>query len=205
MKRWKNFLADLGTKDQVFVVGPLLQAHTYVPTGPTIYVDGGTQFRPIGGGERFPSVIVGDGDSGATDLDVALPRKKDFSDLAFVFHSLPATVRHVELLGFLGGRRDHELINYGEANLFLRSKKEFTTVRFDQSIIAFAGGSLKFEASGTFSVAVFEKAAIKITGAVKYPLSRSTRIRPASSLGLSNEGRGTVVIECNKPCFLFIN
>lgn len=205
MKRWKNFLADLGTEDQVFVVGPMLKGHTYVPTGPTIYVDGGAQFRPIGGKEKFPSVVIGDGDSGATDLDVVLPRKKDFSDLAFVFRSLPTTVRHVELLGFLGGRRDHELINYGEANLYLRSMKEFTTVRFEQSIVAFAGGSLKFEANGGFSVVVFEKAAIKITGAVKYALSRPTQIRPASSLGLSNEGRGTVVIACTKPCFLFIN
>jgi thiamine pyrophosphokinase len=125
--------------------------------------------------------------------------------LAFVLQTLPAHVRHVELLGFTGGRRDHELINYGETHKFLSNKKQFTTVRFDDEIVGFVGGSLKISIDGLFSVISMEEAILTITGACTYTLNRPTKISPASSFGLSNVGNGSVVIDCDKPCFLFLN
>jgi thiamine pyrophosphokinase len=206
VERWKHFINALTGYAQVFVVGPLFRGRNYVAQGPTIYVDGGSQFRPIDGNDAdIPSITVGDGDSTATKLDVILPKNKDYSDLAFVLQTLPANVRHVELLGFLGGRRDHELINYGEVHRFLSTQALFTTVRFDDAIVAFSGGSLKIQIDGTFSVCVLEEASLRIAGACHYTLETETKVSPASSLGLSNVGQGTVVIDCDKPCFLFLS
>ncbi|MGZ6480364.1 MAG: hypothetical protein ACXWQE_13730 [Bdellovibrionales bacterium] len=204
MKNWNRFLEKLGDAKQVYVVGPMM-GRPFKPTAPTIYVDGGAVYQQtIETDGNIPTVSVGDGDSTKLKLDVPLPIEKDYSDLAFVLHYLPETVRHVELLGFQGGRPDHELINYGEVNKFLRDKKVFTTVRFEESIVAFSGGSLKLHIDGLFSVVVLEKAEVRIIGACKYPLNVPTKIDPASSLGLGNMGHGTVVFESTKPCFLFL-
>src|SRR3982750_1407403 len=116
-ENWKNFIGELGSQSQISVVGPMLN-RVFTPSAPTIFVDGGTQFRPVGEKNNPIRISVGDGDSGGINLDVLLPKEKDYSDLAFVLSNLPPTVRHVELIGFLGGRRDHELFNFGEVHKF---------------------------------------------------------------------------------------
>src|SRR4051794_25182624 len=128
MSAWAEFLTAIASEEEVTLVGPLYhQRHT--PLMPTVYVDGGTRFRNEGGWaaghgghSAFPTVSVGDGDSSGGSLDELLPSEKDYSDLAFVLRSLPASVNEVTLLGFLGGRRDHELANLGEVNEYLKAR-----------------------------------------------------------------------------------
>lgn len=203
--KWKRFLADIATAPQVFVVGPMLQG-THHATGPTVYVDGGEQFRdtfdPAG---NIPTISVGDGDSTATPLDKILPKQKDYSDLAFVLHNLPPTVRHLELLGFMGGRPDHQLVNFGEVHKFLKTKTaRFTTVRFDETVVAFCGGGFDLELHQDFSVVAFESTPLVITGDCKYLVPKPYHLQAVSSVGLSNEGFGKVHFDSVGPCFIFL-
>lgn len=205
MKAWKRFLKDTEGATQLFIVGPMLK-HIYNPIGPTVFVDGGATFRgTVGVDGNIPTVSVGDGDSGEALLEVSLPSNKDYSDLAFVLRSIPAHIRHLEMIGFLGGRRDHELIGFGEVHRFLKTKTEFTTVRFEEAVVAFSAGRLKLNIEGRFSVGVFEETNVTITGACQFPLNAPTVLEPMSSHGLSNSGRGPIVICSDKPCFVFLS
>lgn len=186
---------------------------------PTIYVDGGSNFRNDGGWagaltadaplgkSSVPLISVGDGDSASGKLDEVLPAYKDYSDLAFVLRSLPPHIVAVEMLGFLGERRDHELANLGEVHAFLKTRTEFCRVEIhsvDQTVFAFARGTLTAEIHGTFSVMVLEPAAVKIDGACDYKLEGDVVLQVASSHGLSNEGSGEVAITSDQPCFVFL-
>ena len=105
---------------------------------------------------------------------------------------------------FLGGRPEYQLANFGEAHQFLKTVKQFTTARFEELVVGFAGGSLKHQIEGQFSVMVLEESQVKITGECDFPLNVPTVLKPMSSLGLSNKGNGPVVISCSGPCFLFL-
>jgi thiamine pyrophosphokinase len=219
---WADFLKNIADQDQVSLVGPLLN-RAHHPVMPTIYVDGGSNFRKDGGwgtqepaADAFFLVSVGDGDSASGKLDEVLPAHKNYSDLAFVLRSLPESVVRVEMLGFLGGRRDHELANLGELHQFLRSRHMKTTVHVHgsgrggggggggESIVAFSHGKLNFEICGLFSVMVFEAEAVRISGACEYKLAGDVVLPVASSVGLSNVGNGIVTVETVKPCFVFL-
>ncbi|NJM09588.1 MAG: hypothetical protein HC883_01420 [Bdellovibrionaceae bacterium] len=202
---WADFLREIADKDHVTIVGPLL-SRAHRPVMPTIYVDGGSDFRADGG--SIPMVSVGDGDSASGRLDEVLPANKDYSDLAFVLRSLPAKVTNIDLIGFLGERRDHELANLGEVHQFLLTRLQRTTVRISSShdrIVAFSQGKVSMDLRGIFSVMVFEPEAVKISGACEYPLTGDVILPVASSVGLSNCAFGLVDIESTKPCFVFIS
>lgn len=186
---------------------------------PTIYVDGGSNFRFEGGWagglqteepaiiSSVPLISVGDGDSASGKLDEVLPAHKDYSDLAFVLRSLPPHIVAVEMLGFLGERRDHELANLGEVHAFLKTRTEFCRVEIhsvDQTVFAFARGTLTIDIKGTFSVMVLEPAAVSIEGACEYKLPGDVVLQPASSHGLSNEGHGEILVTSDQPCFVFL-
>lgn len=201
--RWQQFLTDIRKATIVTLVGPLYgKIHT--PATPTVYVDAGAHFRAFDATNNYAEVSVGDGDSAETPLDEKLPEEKDYSDLAFVLRHLPKSVEHVDLLGFLGGSRDHEVINFGEIHHFLKGSTRFRSARFDDLVVAFAGGKLSMEIHGRFSIVVFEKASVQITGSCTYPLADPTPIPELSSMGLSNMGFGTVFVDCTAPCFLFL-
>ena len=186
-----------------------------------MYVDGGSRFRLDGGwasaatphehvgeGTHHPAVSIGDGDSSAGSLDELLPAVKDYSDLAFVLRSLPPSVRDITMLGFLGGRRDHELANLGEVAEFLKTRNAFARVDMvggnGDVIVAFARGTLGFDVSGEFSIFVLEPAGVEIRGMCKYPLSAYQTLAPLSSHGLSNVGNGRVDITSVLPCFVVL-
>lgn len=189
---------------------------------PTIYVDGGSNFRNDGGWaaglakasapepvvkSSVPLISVGDGDSASGKLDEVLPAHKDYSDLAFVLRALPPHIVAIEMLGFLGERRDHELANLGEVHAFLKTRTEFCRVEIhstDQTIFAFARGSLTADIHGIFSVMVFEPSAVRIEGACEFPLNGDVILQVASSHGLSNVGHGDVVLTSDQPCFVFL-
>ena len=201
--KWQQFLNDIRQAPIVTLVGPLYgKPHT--PYAPTIYIDAGAHFRHPDGASNFAEVSVGDGDSADIPLDETLPKDKDYSDLAFVLRSLPKSVIHIDLLGFLGGNRDHELLNYGEMHHFLNGSHAFRSARFDDIVVAFAGGKLSMEVHGRFSIVVFEPAQVTLTGSCAFPLEQLTTVLPVSSKGLGNTGFGTLFIESTTPCFLFL-
>jgi thiamine pyrophosphokinase len=216
MSAWAEFLTAIASEDEVTLVGPLYHQR-HIPLMPTVYVDGGSRFRAEDGGwaaeepshALFPTVSVGDGDSSPGTLDELQPSVKDYSDLAFVLRSLPASVCELTLLGFLGGRRDHELANFGEINDFLKSRTRPTRVdvvgNSGDLVIAFAHGSFNLEIIGKFSVFVFEPASVEIAGHCRYPLGPEVTLSPLSSHGLSNEGFGRVDFASAAPCFVLIN
>lgn len=213
MSAWTDFLSQIADAREITLVGPLYQ-NRHVPQMPTIYVDGGTRFRGEGGGwatqhvkGSHPTVSVGDGDSAPGQLDELLSPDKNFSDLAFALRSLPHGVREITLLGFLGGRRDHELANLGEVHAFLRTRSQFTRVDLvglgGQRIVAFTRGTFTLERRGEFSVFVLETANVRIEGDARFPLpAGSAPLSPFSSHGLSNLAAGTVQISCAEPCFV---
>lgn len=186
---------------------------------PTIYVDGGSDYRADGGWaasqptsltgkSSIPLISIGDGDSTAGKLDELLPAYKDYSDLAFVLRNLPQNIVAVEMLGFLGERRDHELANLGEVHAFLKTRADFCQVEIHsttQTVFGFARGTLEVDIAGIFSVMVLEPTSVKIEGACEYKLAGDVVLQVASSHGLSNVGFGAVAITSDQPCFVFLS
>lgn len=204
-----EFFAALRATSAVTLVGPI-HGREHHPENPTIYVDGGARFRAPSGGAA-PSFSLGDGDSGGGALDRMLPADKDHSDLAAALALLPAEVRLVHLAGFLGGRTDHELMNFGEVHRFLMGRSGFTRVDFQNRedrvpILAFHGGPMEMEIHGEFSVFTFAPVALaEIAGDCRYPLTVSSMLKGTSSQGLSNVGHGRVSLRADVPLFVFLN
>lgn len=192
----KKYLGNFKNSQHITLVGPFCE-NTQAITEPVIFVDSGARLRKSGEG-----ISVGDGDSFIGTMDVRLNPDKDFSDLAFVLQNIPQAFRTVKLLGFLGGRRDHELFNIGEAHHFLRSRKYPTSIKFDNDIVGYSSGQWCLERIGGFSVSVVEETRVGIIGDCRYPCPQTTRFMPLSSLGLSNVGSGTLCIKCAGPVFI---
>lgn len=217
MSAWSDFLTAIQSENAVTLVGPLYhQRHT--PLMPTIYVDGGSRYRAAGGWvaaahaegqSAFPTISVGDGDSSAGSLDELLPAEKNYSDLSFVLRSLPASIKEVTLLGFLGARRDHELANLGEVADFLKMRSGFARVDLagpsGDRVVAFAHAPLEISITGLFSVFVLEPANVQISGMCKYQLTPDITLSPLSSHGLSNMGYGKLEVSSNTPAFVLVN
>jgi thiamine pyrophosphokinase len=178
------------------LVGPLFTGVTKF-SDPVIYIDGGTRFREQGEG-----LAVGDGDSHDGVLDEKLNPNKDYSDLAYVLASLPAHFNEICFEGFLGGRRDHEWANLGEAHAFLTQRHQATQLHFGAQITGFSGGRWQLEIDEPFSLLCLETAQVKLTGACQYPLKQKTRMEPLCSHGLSNIGHGVVTLQTDKPVFV---
>ncbi|MCB0386669.1 MAG: hypothetical protein KDD43_14850 [Bdellovibrionales bacterium] len=191
---WSQFLAELGKS--AFLVGPMCE---FPPThqGPGIFVDGGARWF------REPGISVGDGDSWDQTPQVLLHRDKDFSDLAFVLRSLPSNIKLIEIVGFLGGHRDHELFNLGEVHRFL-NQFSGRIAHLDQSVLGFSAGTWQLEHSGEFSLLSLSQGRIQLDGDIHYPLTASTEIQPLDSRGLSNVAEGLISITTSGPAFVFL-
>ena len=179
------------------LVGPLADGELDIKE-PVIFVDGGSIRRENGIG-----LSVGDGDSFDGHLDHKLETDKDYSDLAFALRLLGDEFDRIEMFGFLGGRRDHELLNLGEVFHFLARRSRPTAAYLDHTIDAFSQGSWKFEVHGTFSLVAFDDAIVTLSGDCKYAIPKDTPFHPVSSFGLSNEGYGKISLETSSPLFLF--
>lgn len=206
MKTSPSQKAKMVIKDSpsVLLVGPMLKlvSRGKLPLPkdiPCLLIDGGRDFFR---GKSENSLSLGDCDSSKGPLDILLPAKKDYSDFGFALSLIPKTVKILFLRGFLGGRRDHELFNLGEISHFLHSKRQVMAF-FDNKIIALSGGQYEFEFKGTFSIAVFEKTQVTLTGKCLYQTKKKI-FKPLSSLGLSNEGKGKMQIRTSKPLFIII-
>jgi thiamine pyrophosphokinase len=180
--------------DELTLVGPLYQGDQNF-SDPVIFVDGGTHFKNDQG------ISVGDNDSYDGELDQILPMQKDYSDLSYVLKSLPNKYRLIHLLGFMGGRKDHELMNIGEVNHFLE-QKQLIRVEFDKLITALSPGTWSMDLEGKFSLFSFSDNLLYLSGNCEYTLDNQT-LKAHSSHGLSNRGTGLVNIQNSKPLFIF--
>lgn len=184
-------------------MGPLLPR--FLSDLPLLGVDGGAHFT------EEMDVWVGDADSFSGKINsphiFRHPTGKDESDLALALRFFDEP-RHykLHLWGFLGGRKDHELFNLGEAMAFLNANHENQILFYDArgKIIfhAVGTGHWKFTHVGIFSLGTLKKTEVKLTGSCLYPISTPTYIEPLSSLGLSNQGQGEMTLETEGPVFI---
>ncbi len=192
----KRYLGCFECQQTLTLAGPFCDPLTSFRE-PVIFVDGGARCRKSGQG-----IAVGDGDSFDGELDVLLDRDKDFSDLAFVLANIPQGFSDIRLLGFLGGRRDHEVFNFGEVHRFLATAAPARAL-FDDEVAAYSAGCWSFCRHGGFSLGALQESRVRMQGDCLYPCSEPTLFKPLISLGLSNIGSGTIQLECSHPVFVF--
>ena len=204
----EEFLNKIDEIEKINIIGPMVDRKN-IPkiSGPIIFVDGGKKFDKYFPkedicGESRPTFSLGDGDSYEGDLDLTIEKEKDFSDLNYAFRIIPTHIKEIHLIGFLGGRKDHELINLGECHQFL-IKNSDTKVIFDLSEIeSFSPGDIKVNIEGIFSILSLTENNLGISGNCKYHLSYPSKVSPFSSHCLSNIGSGNIHIQSDRPIFL---
>jgi thiamine pyrophosphokinase len=186
------------------------------PMGPTLPSSMGHEaILAVDGGAAFCSrmdIWIGDGDSHLESIDCKniyqFPPKKSESDLALAltfFHQSSPVVLH--FWGFLGGRRDHELLNFGEALHFLETSPGSEVIFYDHNkrvaLKCLGIGHWPMNHQGTFSLVTLKDTKIKLTGACLYPLDQETQLSALSSLGLSNEAQGEFTLINQGPVMIF--
>lgn len=180
------------------LVGPMgPKLADFLGNNPILCVDGGADFTP-----RM-DIWVGDGDSAinvfeSPNIFKFAPQKSE-SDLALALSLLSqSSPRTLHLWGFVGGRKDHELLNLGEVMHYLENKTNAEVIFYDGNqrpvYRLLASGDWVFPHTGIFSVASTTNVKLKILGNVSYPLTTFTDLPPLSSLGLSNSAQGEVQI-----------
>ncbi len=191
-----KYLNQFETNTEINIIGPLFAGDCSLLKEPIIYVDGGAKSRKDNRG-----IVVGDGDSFSGALDIKLDQEKDLSDLSYVLQHIPENIAHLNLLGFLGGRRDHELFNIGEGYHLLDTSETKISLNWDEEVLMFSKGTWAFSHIGTFSIATFKNNRIVLSGSCRYAYKGV--LEKYSSHGLSNEGEGEIEIFCDKPVIIY--
>jgi hypothetical protein len=185
----------------IYLIGPMLkEAPRHLNNSDTvIYVDGGARYN-LGFG-----FSAGDGDSfqEPNKLDFLFPKDKDLSDLGLILAALKNSSQIFELLGFSGGRLDHELFNMGEIHRFLSASVKPTKVKLDQNLLFFSRGQWQLNIDGTFSVGTLTENLVSLTGHCKFQINPSAKLLPLESFGLSNVGSGLVQLTSTEPIFIY--
>ncbi len=185
-------------------MGPLLPASMF--GHPLLCVDGGAQFATTS------DVWIGDKDSFQGEINSKhtfhFSTHKDKSDLSLAFDLIQSDFsKTLHLWGFLGGRKDHEIFNLGEALRFLERQPESIVKFYDHegrvTFLLLSKGSWKISHIGLFSIGSLKEVELKMTGDCLYPLLNRSIIQPFSSHGLSNEAKGTIAIEASGPIFIY--
>ncbi len=200
--------------DRLVLVGPVMVA----PLLPSdlarlglsavaqVAVDGGIEYAVK------PVLWAGDGDSSPPPAAPASPsatpvvfkHNQDETDLRFCLNGVRDwNWRELHLFGFLGGRRDHELANFGEIHAELKTRANFTSAVFyddklEAAVRFFSGGAHRVNISGVFSLLVLEPATADISGDCDYAAAGAA-LPLLSGRGISNRGRGMVDISCTAP------
>lgn len=217
----KHLLKLLEGHSRLLILGPLeidssLLQKSIKETKPDLilFIDGGFIHRnSLTKNQLKISLSVGDGDSLPTlqkkELDILLPSKKNFSDLAFVLRALKKSKTPIEKLTFLGfssmkkeKRIDHLLFNLGEIQKITSAMA--IAIRLDETFLFFPPGKHSFRIRGLFSLVTFSRTALKISGSCEYELLKWTHINAFSSLGLSNKGHGLIHLETNKAVLIYL-
>jgi thiamine pyrophosphokinase len=185
-------------------LGPRPPAH--LSPLPLLAVDGGADFA-----ERA-DVWVGDRDSLTREVNAGVAFRhlpeKTLSDLALALQ-LFATPRcyKFHFWGFLGGRRDHELFNLGEALRFLEARDESQIILYDGAgevrYHLLGAGRWSFTHRGLFSLGALRKTEVLVGGDCKYAAATPLTLWPLASTGLSNEAHGAVTLETWGPVFVY--
>ncbi len=184
-------------------LGPLVP--DFLLTHSVLGVDGGAHFT-----EKL-DVWVGDADSYEKVPHIKdchkLPIDKDASDLNFALRLFSTSLPYkFHFWGFLGGRKDHELFNLGEALSFLDKNPECQILLYESSgKLAFhllGAGDWKFTHHGLFSLGSIKNVSLTLKGACRYPILKETLIKPLSSFGLSNLGEGEMILQTHGPVFI---
>lgn len=183
------------------LVGPLCRAPVETDL-PIIYIDGGIGFKPSRPHIWFS---LGDGDSGHINPQLVLSAEKNFSDLSFGLEIIPPHFKTIHLDGFLGGRKDHEWINFGVIHNFLSKRTTKTEIFFGQKIWVLNKGQWQKNFKGSFSLLCLEDTILRLSGDLKYPYTSAEPFPRLSSLGLSNLSKGNIEVSCDSPVFLMFN
>ena len=114
-----QYLEDIfRSSKSINLIGPLYSSE-FSFDGPTVYIDGGVNFK-----QDDTGFSLGDGDSSSARLDQTLNPMKSYSDLAYALQQISKyKFKELKLFGFLGGRKDHELINLLEVHRFLANDR----------------------------------------------------------------------------------
>ncbi len=170
---------------------------------PIIGVDGGASLAEP---SRF-DFTLGDGDSlkSKIELDQSFSPQKSQSDLALALSILPPGPWRLLLLGFGGGRLDHQMMNLGELSQWLARSGGSLTLDLSpgEHLRGFAPGEYQLEIRGLFSLFSPHQCRFSIAGECHYPLEPSM-ITPLSSQLLSNFGEGIVTISSTGPFFCYL-
>lgn len=173
---------------------------------PLIAVDGGAHHSP-----RI-DIWVGDADSYKEKVNCPHqylhPVDKSQSDLSLALSLFGENYLYrFHFWGFLGGRKDHELFNLGEALAYLEHHPESEIIFYEadgkNSFHLLGAGDWKFHHQGPFSLGTLKKTSVKMTGECRYPIPRATYLMPLSSLGLSNHGEGNITLSTDGPVFIY--
>lgn len=208
-----NWLAlDPGTAKLIFV-GPMLSKalqgavlrQADLIKVPQVAIDGGIAFADK------PVLWTGDGDSGTAPKNTAsfIKHDQNKTDLCFCLEGIQGWQWHeLHLFGFLGGRRDHELANFGEVHAALKTRqKSSSAVFYDEngtaSAFLYTAGEHKLSLHGRFSVLVLEPAQMTIAGACLFQ-AENLVLEPFSSRGISNEGFGQVKVHATQPFIVMV-
>lgn len=192
------------------VVGPmkfswkLIKPHLNDPHVRLFFVDGGLvhlekfeKFAPhLVQASKKLGMTYGDGDSSHKKMD---KKKTDqnISDLAFFLKTIPKSLSTSKLLliGFLGGRLDHQLFNLGEVNHYMSKHQTRTSSIWMEDKIQFlCSGEHHLWIEGPFSLASFTNIEISVKGECNYKTKGLVPLSALSSRGLSNKGQGLVEI-----------
>jgi len=193
---------DPGT-EKLALIGPVRTQPLPSLDMPQLAIDGGSRFAVC------PLLWAGDGDSGQAPTGVPAFNKlsQDMTDLRFCLdHIHNWRWKELHLFGFLGGRRDHELANFGEIHAGMKARASFMKAAFYNednlaSVLFLNTGTHTLELHGTFSTLVLEPASITISGDCHYSREKVS-LHPFSGEGISNEASGTVSISSNAPLMI---
>ncbi len=198
---------DLVNKREWTLLGPMgPELSPALRSFPLLGVDGGANFC-----EKM-DLWIGDGDSIEKKVNASyqfpFPSKKSLSDLALAFSLFESSeLFTLHCWGFLGGRRDHELLNFGEALRFLEQKPQSEILFYGPrsgriSVKCVGAGDWNQQHQGLFSVASLNTTRVKILGSCEYPLQEMTDLPALSSLGLSNSASGNFQVLNEGPVMI---
>ncbi|MEZ0260377.1 MAG: hypothetical protein ACAH80_05165 [Alphaproteobacteria bacterium] len=202
MKDWKDY--DRGD-DMLVLVGPML-GRKAEKLKPQVAVDGGILHAVA------PLLWAGDGDSAGlvpNNVPAFTKHNQDETDLRFCLNGLRSWKwTELHLVGFLGGRRDHELANFGEIHAELKERAGFRrAVFYDNQMAAriffYPAGSHMTSINGLFSLMALEPTVVSVAGSCEFTAEKQP-LPPLSGLGVSNRGAGEIKITASTPLMLLL-
>ena len=138
---FKNLKKIFSCEPEVVFIGPMKQSFplNQIETLPTIFIDGGSKHIK----SNDDIIIIGDGDSCSkkylNQITNQLPSEKEYSDLSYALSMITSKQRTIYLNGFLDGRLDHEIINFGEAYSTAKKVSKLT-IHFSDKISIYPHG-----------------------------------------------------------------